>query len=476
MSGSKLKKDSLGVLTIVFFVISAASPITGVIGAMPIAFMAGNGPGVPGVYILAGLLLLVFSFGFVAMSRYVVNAGAFYSYISVGLGRQFGLAGLNVALLAYTTIQMAVVAMFGFFAQMFLSEHFALSFPWWVYSALMLVVVLLLGIQHVELGGKVLGLLMLAEVGIVLATDGAVLAAKPLSALELSSFAPSVIGSGAVGVAMIFAISSFIGFEATAIYSEECREPAKTIPKATFIAVTLITFFFALTSWAFVQFHGAASVAAVAHKDPGKFVFDIAASTLGPRAVDVMSLLLITSLFAATQAFHNTLSRYIFAISRDGFLLKSFSKVHPVRGTPYVASLVQTLFMLVLLAAVVILNLDPLQVVFAWGSAIGTMSILLLQGGVSIAVLLFFRRNKQLHASLWSRLIAPVLAATGMFVALAKVIQNLDVLSGSSSSTVFVLPYVLLAAAVTGIIYSEYLAKFQPARYEKLGQVFKHVG
>jgi amino acid transporter len=471
----QLKKDSLGVLSIVFFVIAAASPITGVVGAMPIAFLAGNGPGVPGVYLLAGVLLWVFTFGFVAMSRHVVNAGAFYSYISVGLGRKLGLAGLNVALLAYTAIQLSVVAMFGFITEMFMVEHFAVNLPWWNYSAVMLLVVLFLGVQHVELGGKVLGGLMLAEVAIVLATDVSVLASRPARSLEFSSFTPALAFDGTVGIAMIFAISSFMGFEATAIYSEECRNPVKTIPRATFVAVCLITLFFSFTSWAFVQYHGTA-IGQVAEQDPGRFVFDIAASNLGPRAVTIMSLLLITSLFAATQAFHNTMSRYIFAIARDGFLHKSFAKTHPVRGTPYVASLVQTIFMLILLAVVAILQQDPMQVVFAWGSAIATMAILLLQGGVSVAVVVFFYRNPSLQASLWSRLIAPALAAGGMFIALDKVIVNLDVLSGSSSTAIFTLPYVLLAAAAAGVVYSLYLAKFQPVRYEKLGRVFEHVG
>ena len=45
---------------------------------------------------------------------------------------------------------------------------------------------------------------------------------------------------------MVFAICSFIGFEATAIYAEECKEPKKVVAKATFTAVILITLFLCL--------------------------------------------------------------------------------------------------------------------------------------------------------------------------------------------------------------------------------------
>jgi len=466
---NQLQKGSLGLWSIIFFVIAAASPLTGVVGGLPVAFMAGNGSGVPGVYLLAGILLVVFSFGFVAMSRYVVNAGAFYSYIAQGLGINSGMAGLSVALLAYTAIQLSVTAMFGFFSAQFIQSHFGLDIPWWLFSLGMQVIVVSLGIAKVELGGKVLGILMLLEVGIVLLTDIAILR-QPIS-IEFTSFEPSAMFSGNMGIAMVFAICSFVGFEATAIYSEECREPEKVVPKATLAAVTLIALFFALTSWAFVQYCGSAEVAATAAKDPGLFIYTIAEQVLGRWATDLMSVLLITSLFAATQAFHNTLSRYLFAISRDGLLWSKMAYTHPSFQTPYIASMVQGIFMFAATALFVVLKLDPMTDVFSWASALGSMSILLLQCGVSIAVVAYFLKNKTLQASLWSRFIAPVLASVGMFATLILVINNLDVMSGSSSPVVSALPYLLFFIALAGYFGAHLLKRMSPERYSRIGQI-----
>jgi amino acid transporter len=468
---NQLKKNSLGLWSIIFFVVAAASPLTGVVGAVPVAFFAGNGAGVPGVFLLAGLILLVFSFGYVAMSRHIVNAGAFYSYISIGLGRKCGVAGLKVALLAYAAIQLSVVSMFGFFSQMFVQEHFQLNLPWWAYSLVMLVTVLLLGVQKVELGGRLLGVLMLMEICIVLLTDIGLLAHLRPAMLEFSSFAPSVATHGAMGVALIFAIGSFVGFEATAIYSEECRNPEKVIPRATLLAVVLITVFFAFTTWVFVQACGPAEVAALASKDPGHFVFQLARRALGQWAVESMSLLLITSLFAATQAFHNTMSRYLFVLGREGFLWSGLATIHQTHGTPYVASSVQTAAMLLAVVVAAVCHLDPMMSVFPCMSAIGTMSILLLQGTVSVAVLMFFLRNPRLGVSVWSARIAPVLAAVCMFAALGKVIQNLDVMSGSSSPVIFLLPYLVFGIAVLGYLLAFVLNRFFPERYARLGHL-----
>ncbi|PWC19632.1 APC family permease [Brenneria corticis] len=466
---NQLQKGSLGLWSVIFFVIAAASPLTGVIGGLPVAFMAGNGAGVPGVYVLAGILLIVFSFGFIAMSRYVVNVGAFYAYIAQGLGTRCGIAGLGIALLAYTAIQLAVTAMFGFFFSQFLHVQTGMAIPWWLFSLAMQILVVALGIAKVELGGKVLGVLMLLEVGIVLLADIAIFT-RPI-AFELSSFSLATVFHGDIGIAMIFAICSFVGFEATAIYSEECREPGKVIPRATLLAVTLITAFFALTGWAFVQYAGSANIAAMAAKDPGMFVFSVTESVLGPWAIHVMSVLLLTSLFAAAQAFHNTLSRYLFAISRDGLAWSKLAKTHPRHQTPYVASIAQGVFMFCATALFALARLDPMAHVFSWASALGSMSILLLQLCVSVAVVVYFLRHTSLRVSLWSRLIAPVISAFGMSAALIMVVGNLDVLSGSASPVVSSLPYLVLIVALGGFLGAHFLRRLNPQRYSRVGQI-----
>ena len=65
----RLKPDSLGVLGILFFVLSAQAPLTGIAGAVPIAVAIGNGAGTPAAYLAAGLVVLLFSIGFVAMGQ-----------------------------------------------------------------------------------------------------------------------------------------------------------------------------------------------------------------------------------------------------------------------------------------------------------------------------------------------------------------------------------------------------------------------
>ncbi|MFW1754878.1 APC family permease [Acinetobacter wanghuae] len=472
-NNNSLKQGSLGLFTVIFFVVAAASPLTGVVGALPVTFFIGNGVGVPSVFIMAGLLLLLFSFGFVTMSKYVVNAGAFYAYIVQGVGVRSGLGGLSIALLAYTAIQLAVSAMFGFFTDEFVRSHWGIEIPWWVYAILMQMLVVFLGVNKVEIGGKVLGLILLLEVGIVLLLDFFI--TKNTATLTFNSFSPHIFLDGNLGISLVFAICSFIGFEATAIYSEECKDPQKTVARATIIAVCIITVFYAITSWALIQSIGEQKLVEVAAANPGLLVYNIAENYLGSWAIELMSLLLITSLFAATQAFHNSLARYLFTMSRDGLVWSKMAKIHPRNNTPYISSLVQGGFIIAILAITAVFAMDPMVDVFAWGSVIASMAILILQIGVSIAVITFFRKNKQLKAPLWSTLIAPLLALIGMAIVLVLVIQNLGTLSGSESPLIQIIPWFVFGCAIFGVIWAQLIHMVNPEKFKKLKKLIEYI-
>ncbi|XDZ51521.1 APC family permease [Neisseriaceae bacterium CLB008] len=471
-SSTQLKQNSLGLASLVFFVVAAASPLTGLIGAMPVAILEGNGGGISGIYVLSGLVLLLFSVGFITMSRHIKNSGAFYAYISAGLGSKLGVSGLALAILAYVSIQIAIAAIFGLFTQIFFVEYFQLDLPWWLYTIAMLVVVCWLGIERIEIGGKVLGVLMLLEVGIAVIIAAIIVYQQAqLGPLDFQPFAPKVVFDGNVGIALVFAVAAFIGFEATAIYTEECRNPEKTIPLATIIAVLLITSFFAFCSWGLIQAHGAAGVQAAVAQDPELFVFQLAERALGKWSVLVINILLITSLFAATQSFHNNIARYFYVISRDGLFWSRLAKLHPTKGTPYLSSLYQTLTMVLLTVVLALAGQDPLTDIFTWGSAITTMAVLLLQMFVSIAVVAYFNKRPELGAPSWKVKYAPILSALTMSVVLYLVVMNLETMSGLKSKLIYLVPVLVFGSAISGYAYAWVLAKLRPDSVQRLEEM-----
>ncbi|PJN26198.1 APC family permease [Kitasatospora sp. CB02891] len=456
-TSATLKPNALGVLGILFFVLSGQAPLTGIAGAAPISVAIGNGAGTPAAYVVAGVVILLFSVGFIAMGRHVVDAGAFYTYIGTGLGRAAGAGGASVALFAYCAIQAGMYGLYGSIVSSLVADHTPLDLPWWVYTLVTMAVVQALGAAGIEMGAKVLAAFVLAEFSILLVFGLVTLfkggGPEGLGAAE--SFSPSAALQGAPGIAVMFALASMFGFEATAIYGEEAREPKKTVPRATYLSVLVVTGFFALTSWSLISAHGAskapeAANAALAAGDSAGFVFAPIADLFGGWVNSVLPVLLATSLFAGVLTFHNSAARYLFCLGRDGQLPSSLARLN-VRHAPAAAGRVQTVIAALLIAPFAIAGQDPVLTLFSWFSGLAVLAMMLLYLLTSVSVVVFFRR-KQVDTRLWNTVIAPVLGALGIAGAIWLILANFTTLIGGQLGTalwlVLSVPVVLAAGVV----------------------------
>ncbi|MFJ8471192.1 APC family permease [Kitasatospora sp. NPDC094011] len=455
-SSGTLKPDALGVLGIVFFVLSAQAPLTGIAGAVPLAIALGSGPGTPAAYLAAGALVLLFSVGYVAMSRHVVDAGAFAGYIGRGLGDTAGTGGAGVALFAYNAVQAAMYGLYGSMVSGLFARYLGWDVPWWACVLVTMAVVQLLGAAGVEMGAKVLAVFVLAEVGILLAFGVLVLlrGGGPEGLAATRTFAPSAALGGAPGVALMFALASMLGFEATAIYGEEAREPHKTVPRATYLAGGVITLFFAFTTWMLVSAYGpskavAAAGAALAGGDAAVFVFAPIAERLGGWTGDVLPFLLATSLFAGILAFHNSANRYLFSLGRRRLLPGRLGRLNR-RRSPAVAGAVQTAVAAVFVLPFALTGKDPVLTLFSWGSGVAVLAIMLMYFLTSVSVIVFFRRER-LDDRLWHTVVAPGLGALGVTAAIWLIVSNFTTLIGGDTAAATVLaasvPVVFLVCA-----------------------------
>lgn len=455
-SGAHLKANSLGVAALLIIVLSAQAPLTGVAGASPIAIAAGNGTGAPGAYLIVGAAIALFAVGYIAMSRHVVSAGAFYAYIGQGLGRPLGSGGAQVALLGYGTIQAAMYGLYGVIVSGIVAQA-GLDLPWWVWTLLTMALVQLLGVLDIDVGGKILALLVIAETSILVAFDLAVLfsGGGPEGLAPAASFSPSQVLSGAPGIALMFAIASMFGFESTAIYAEEARNPERTVPRATYLSVATITAFYAVTMWMLISFYGpsqavAAAGAALESGDGGVFVFDAVAAELGDWTLVVLPILLASSLLAGIIAFHNSINRYLFALSRDGLMPGAVDRVNR-HGAPWVASLIQTISAIVLVIPFAIAGADPVLTLFSWFSGAAVLCIMVLYVLTSLSVVVYFRRTRT-DTRPWQTLIAPSLATVAILGLVWLVLANFDTLLGGSRTAAVVLALAVPVVFAIGVV------------------------
>jgi amino acid transporter len=457
----------LGTGSIVFMVIAAAAPLTIIGGVTPIGFLLGNGVGFPALYIISAVVLLLFAVGLSAMSRYIAKPGAFYTYISNGLSPAWGLGASFLAILSYTGVQVAVFAYIGATASSSIEQLGGPAIPWWLWAFLSVAIVAVLGYRHIELSSRVLGVLLVAEMAIVIILDIAVIARGGADGLSLDSFVPSNVFSGNLGVGLMFAVAGFVGFEATAVFRDEAKQPSRTIPRATYLAVAIIGVFYALSAWALVVAWGPDNIVEITGKDPAALIFVTMSKYLGPAAGVIVQVLLITSLFACVLSFHNVISRYFHALGASSALPAALGRRHAKHGSPHIASIAQTVLSGGLLLVFLLLGLDPVTAIFTWFSGTSTLGVLVLMAIASVAVIVYFRRTGA-DRRLWQTVVAPLIGLIGLVAMLVVVIMNFPVLVGGSVLVASLIGGALVAAYVAGFVVAIVLRRRRPAAYADL--------
>lgn len=171
---TRLRPNAIGVFGIFFFVVAAVGPMAAVLGASPLVFAA-NGDGAPATYVISAGLFAVFSVGYVAMSRYIGNAGGFVTYIARGFNNRAGAATALVALMLYCVITCGIYGVYGVFAHQTAIDRLGVHLSWQVWALGTVVVVAVLAYRRVELSARVLGLFMAAEVLVLVVLDVAII-------------------------------------------------------------------------------------------------------------------------------------------------------------------------------------------------------------------------------------------------------------------------------------------------------------
>jgi amino acid transporter len=449
VDGKGLKKGTIGIFGIVFFVIAAAAPMAGMTGAVPVAIVLGSGAGAPGAYLLVGLVLVLFSVGYAAMTHRVTNAGAFFAYVGRGLGTNAGVGSAFVSMVAYLTVQWAVYGFFGAIAAGQMAAQFGIDLPWYVWSLIAVAIATALSILRVDVGAKVLGVLMIAEIlSMLVAGIAALVDGGPEGWNLAASFSPSSIFAGGLlgtaGIAFAFAFASFIGFEATAIYGEETKDPKRSVPRATYLAVGIITAIFAIVSFGMITAMGASeavnktvewsSVDGVPLANPANVLITVANQSVGTWLGTLIGWLILTSLFAATVAFQNSASRYLFALGRGGVLPTSIAKVNG-RGAPQNASIITTVLSVLVILYFQLNGLDPILNLFYWMSGLAVIAIVLVEILVSLAVIVFFSKHAE-GEGVFTRLIAPLLGLVGLAFGLYLLMSRFALLAGTTAADV----------------------------------------
>ena len=468
----KLAKGKLGTFDIVFFVMSAAAPLTVAVSSAPLSFLVG-GVGAPGAMLMSGIVLILFAIGFTAMSRFVRNTGAFYAYAAAGLGKPVGIGVAFITIVSYAFLCMCFYAMLGFYASLTFDHLFGINLHWGVWTCVSVLAIGVLGYRRIDVGAKVLAVLLTAEIAILLVVVIAILVQNGPNVVDatVASFDPrNVFFATGASALFVFGFGAFLGFEGTVIYAEEAKNPQRTVPRATYIAIAFLAIFYALTFWALTVAFGVDGIIALANSDNFEEMMFIAGeNTLGAWAGVLLEILIVTSFFACTLAFHNACSRYLFSLGRERLLPKVLARTHPRMQSPHIASLTLTVICLVSMLIAIITGSDPFMGIGLWSYAIGVAGLIFSQGVAAVSVIGFFWKDRRGYG-IWRVIVAPVAGATGLIAAFIVIVTNFDLVSGVEGPINALLLVCVPIVFGSGIVLGIVMKRRNPDRYAALTQ------
>jgi amino acid transporter len=504
--GNRLRPGAVGMVGVLFMAVANAAPITAMSFNTPIGAGYGNGIGVPAGFFFATIVLTIFTIGFSAMSKHITTTGAFYGFISHGLGQPWGMAAGLLATLAYVFFEGTLIGGFAYFAADTLKSMAGIEINWLVLAIGGMLLIWLLTYFDITLAAAVLGVTLVSEV-ILLVSFAVSVAIKggpdgfmPGETVALQN-AFKNLGEGAYGTSVaagtaalgiFFAFWSWIGYETTAVYGEESRDPKRIVPRATLIAVIGLGTFYTLVSWMAMVANGRAQAVSVsASASPVDLWLVPVKENLGTLALDLYRVLLVVGSFACAMAFHNAASRYIFALARElpsAKWRRRIGTTHHKHHSPAVASSIATGFNIIMVllftfaSTAYITNdagelvsepsLIPYQVIYTVPSLVGTAFILAVQVLCSFAVIGYFWGKKKHKGNVLTTLIAPLVGAGGMVYALTLLFGNLGFAAGYQSGALMVkfLPYEIFGTLAIGLGYAYWVKSKHPAVYEEIGR------
>lgn len=455
---------------IVFTVLAFNAPLAVFVGYLTVIIGYANGLGTPATFIAAGLLVFIFAAGFTTMSKHLPNPGAFYAYVTAGLGKELGLGAAFLAIASYVFLYVSSMIYGGTSLSALVSEVFnGPSIDWWIFNIILIAVVAVLGYFRITLSARILTGAMILEVVIIVIYNTVVFAQGGNEGFTSASINPDFIFSGSLGLAALFGIGMFSGFEATAIFREEARDPEKTIPRATYIMIGVITLLYTVTAYALIVGVGPSTVVDSAAADPTGTALGSVDVYLGAVAQDIVIILLCSSIFAAVLAMHNITARYLFSMGRDGVFHRSLGKVHKTHGSPYIASAATSAIAVVFLVGLLISKADNLTV-YARLAGIALYALIMLLILTSAAIIAYFWVRPDHGLGKWKTLISPAIAGIGFVGALVLATQNAPFLVGGSKSAATILIVFFFAMVVVGVVYALALKRTRPDVYARIGR------
>ncbi len=350
---------ALGVRTLTASIVNAT--IGAGIFVLPAA-VGSLGAGAPVAYLVcAGAMALIVTCFAMAGSR-VALTGGLYAYVEVAFGRFPGFLTGILLWLSCVLGAAGVVSALAASLAVFIPPLAAVGLPRALFIFAVIGALAIVNVRGVRGAGRLVEWVTVAKlVPLVAFVAVGLFFIRPDTPLL-----PALPPAGTLGDSALLLIFAFIGIEVALVPSGEVVEPARTVPRAIFLALGLTTLVYLA-----IQFVAQGVLGADLARYGDAPLAEAARRVLGPTGQAAMVAGAMVSMFGYASGDMLGSPRLLFAFGRDGLLPPALARVHARYRTPHVAILVYA----VLVAGLAVLGSFG---VLALLSNIATLSVYLL--------------------------------------------------------------------------------------------------
>jgi amino acid transporter len=440
MSETKLKSGYLSMVEVLALSVAIVAPTMAMaFNTAPTAGVAGTS--VPLSFLIGTIAMILVGVSFVEFTRRFPHSGSVYAYTTKGFGQRTGfVSGWSLAA-TYFCYTAGTAALFGNFANAFLS-HLGIHIPEWLLVVIGIALVWVFSYRDIRLSTRAALLLEGISIIVVLILCFVIVGKGGDSGNSLTPFSLGTVGISGVGAGMIFAVLSFAGFEGASTLGEEAKNPKRAVPLAIFGTVMAAGIFYVFVSYSEVIGFGTDHISKLSGSTAP--LDDLASSYVSGSMATFVDFAALISAFACSLGSANAGSRMLYALGRDNTLPKFLSRVHPTHGTPINA--VNTISILSLVFYLVIGIFTGASNFYAYFGTIGTLTLLVAYILVTLAAVRYFQKNKDEKYSVIRHAIIPIL---GFLALLYPIYGNLYPVPAYPFN---LFPYIAAAWIIIGIV------------------------
>jgi amino acid transporter len=339
------------------------------------------------------IMLLFVAFNLNQFAKRTTNSGSMYSYAYAGLGFTGGSMCGWCLLWAYLFIGLAGTTGFTIFASKLL-EMVHMSLPPVVLFAACLGVSFLLAFKDIKISTLIsLGLEAFSVTFILLLC--VIVLGKHHFAPDPAQFTLKGLTLSSLGLGIVVAVFSGVGFESSTAFGEEAVNPLKTIPKSIIWSLIVTGLFFIVVCYT-------ETLGVRGYKDtldkldaPLNVLSDMYnVSFMAP----LLSAGAMFSFYALASSCMNAGARVMYAMGRHGIVSQSASAAHEKHGTPHVALAAMTTIMFaVVLFCKFVVKWEVLDI-FNNAGTFGAFGFLGAYFLVSLAAPFYLKKRNELKA------------------------------------------------------------------------------